>query len=78
MKILQKVKDITAFGIRYGDVRSLMFDGGVLDLFSSGQIHNSIQVAIPIIEFFVKNKIIKKFDQDFGDDIQTTPLASLA
>ena len=78
MQILKQVKDITSFGIRYGNVRNLMFDGGVLDLFSSGQIHNSVQVAIPIIDFFVKNGIIKKFDQDLGDDIQTTPLASLA
>ena len=78
LQILKQVKDITSFGIRYGNVRDLMFNGGVLDLFSSGQIHNSVQVAIPIIEFFVKNKIIKKFDQDLGDDIQTTPLASLA
>ena len=46
--------------ISYGLVRKFMFDEGILDLFSTGTIHNTIASALPLLKLFIKHGIIEK------------------
>ena len=55
-----KLKDIEAFGLKYGDVREWMIHGGVIELFKRSQIANPVGSAIPFLKWLLdKGNIIK-------------------
>jgi len=49
-----------AFGLKYGAVRDFMIDGGVLDMLERGKVNNTLAVALPLIAWLVKLKVIPK------------------
>ena len=75
--LLEDVSKTTVFGIKYGDLRDLMFNGGILNLFMSSTILHSIQAVTPILEFLLDNGTIAKDKSKYKDGIKATPITSL-
>ena len=45
------------FGIKYGTIRDLMFDGGLFDLLGKGMIMNTVKSTVPILEWMIKHDL---------------------
>ena len=54
-----------AEGVKYGTVRDLMIDKGIISLFASGQVENPTKWAIPIMDF-----LLKKFDMPWAPKVE--------
>ena len=75
--LLKSISEFTVSGMKYGDLRDLMFNDGILDLFMSNTILHSIQAVTPILQFMLDNRMLNKADSNYGDGIKATPMTSL-
>ncbi len=64
---LNRLKKFEAFGLKYGDVRNWMIDGGVLSLFKQGQIANTALSAIPLLDWLKDHYALDTAKDKDGD-----------
>ena len=55
---IKKFSGISSDGVSYGDVRDMMMDGGILNMFSSRQILAPISKASSLIKLLLERKIL--------------------
>ena len=51
-------RDVEWFGIKYGTIRNLMFDGGLFELLNRSTIMNTVGSVVPILDWMVKNGLL--------------------
>lgn len=66
---IKKFSGISSDGVSYGDVRDMMMDGGILNMFSNKQILAPISKASSLIKLLLERKILHPADHKNNEPV---------